>query len=77
MQHGKPLAILLHNGIQSVEDKMLHAKQERWRREMDDRQDNITLTVKLEFVIQLFQTCNSLRVRILCLTLSAALKLFI
>ena len=63
--------------IQRVEDKMLRAQQERWRREMDDRRDNITLTVTLEFAIQLFQTCNPLRVRILRLTLSAALKLFI
>ena len=77
MQHDKPLAILLHSGIQRVEDKMLRAQQERWRREMDDRRDNITLTVTLEFAIQLFQTCNPLRVRILCLTLSAALKIFI
>ena len=70
-------AILLHSGIQRVEDKMLRAQQERWRREMDDRRDSITLTVTLEFAIQLFQTCNLLCVRILCLTLSAALKLFI
>ena len=65
MQHDEPLAILLHSGIQQVEDKMLGAQQERWRRDMDDdtRQHTI-LTVTLEFSIQLnelFFTNNKFR----------------